>query len=120
MNVILTSGQALAAVGSEGYLLVRREGTGSEGRVHFMWRVLDSKGYSLGEGHDLSSGASGVGADPKQMLGTLVSFLSACAESRSYPDGENSDLFPAPVGEWAVQASDELSMLGYELDEDGE
>ena len=55
----------------------------------------------------------------------LLSFLSACAESRSYGErmkrdamaGENSDLFPANVGEWAQSVSDELSMLQMEIEE---
>lgn len=55
----------------------------------------------------------------------ILSFLSACAESRAYAtrqgkdpmEGENSDLFPANVGEWAEQNSDEIAMLSYEIEE---
>jgi hypothetical protein len=58
-------------------------------------------------------------------LGTLCSFLAACAESRSYVsrtgrEGENADLFPDWIGEWAEQYSDELSMLSIELEESPE
>lgn len=55
----------------------------------------------------------------------MLSFLSACAESRAYGlrqygdamKGENSDLFPANVGEWAESMSDEIDLLAYELEE---
>jgi hypothetical protein len=58
-------------------------------------------------------------------FGAILSFLSACAESRAYArrrgrdesEGENSDLFPANVGEWAESVSDELGMLACELEE---
>lgn len=53
------------------------------------------------------------------------SFLSACAESRAYAErqgkdaseGENSDLFPSEVGEWAQANSGEIDMMGFELSE---
>lgn len=55
----------------------------------------------------------------------ICGFLSACAESRQYAsrkgldpmEGENSDLFPPTVGEWAESVSDELAMLSLELEE---
>lgn len=52
----------------------------------------------------------------------MLSFLSACAESRRYTtrsgrQGENADLFPDNVGEWAESCSDELSMLSFEIEE---
>lgn len=58
----------------------------------------------------------------QEMLATLLTFLGAAAESYSYRqrtgrNGENEDLFPAPVVEWAYQNSDELSMLAMELEE---
>ena len=57
-------------------------------------------------------------------LGGLCSFLGACAESRAYAvhmggdemDGENAKLFPPEVGEWAEQFSDEIGMIGCELE----
>lgn len=56
---------------------------------------------------------------------SILSFLSACAESRSYAErrgkepmeGENSDLFPDNVGQWAQEFSDEISMLELEITE---
>lgn len=55
----------------------------------------------------------------------VLSFLGACAESRSYAEkkgndpmeGGNSDLFPPNIGEWAQQVSDELTMLQIEIEE---
>jgi len=55
----------------------------------------------------------------------ILSFLGACAESRKYAtrkgldamEGENSDLFPASVGEWAEANSDEIAMLDCEITE---
>lgn len=55
----------------------------------------------------------------------ILSFLTACAESRSYAerrgkspmDGENSDLFPDHVGQWAQEFSDEISMLELDISE---
>lgn len=51
----------------------------------------------------------------------ILSFLSACAESRAYAartgrQGENADLFPDNVGAWAESCSDELSMLSFEIE----
>ncbi len=56
---------------------------------------------------------------------SICSFLSACAESRQHAtrhgkepmDGENSDLIPEAIGQWAESVSDELSMLSLELKE---
>lgn len=56
---------------------------------------------------------------------SVLSFLGACAESRRYAarrgkdpqEGENSDLFPERVGQWAESVSDELSMMAYEIEE---
>lgn len=62
--------------------------------------------------------------DAREMLASLLAFLSACAESRSYYDrsgqqrqrGDNADMFPDFVGEWAQQNSDELGILSMELE----
>lgn len=59
---------------------------------------------------------------------SILSFLSACAESRQYAvrngkspmEGENSDLFPENVGQWAEENSDEIAMLSFELEESGQ
>jgi hypothetical protein len=48
---------------------------------------------------------------------TLLSFMLAAAESFRYKgmDGENSDLFPAPVTEAIAQVSSELESVWFEL-----
>jgi len=66
---------------------------------------------------DLRSGCQG--GDLQGGMASLLSFLSAAAESYAYKgmDGENSGLFPQPVTEWAYQNSDEISMLALEIEE---
>lgn len=69
---------------------------------------------------DLSSGMQG--GDLQEGMSSLLAFLSAAAESYEYEQrtgkpGENADLFPRPVVEWACQHSDELSCLQMEIEE---
>lgn len=69
---------------------------------------------------DLQSGCQG-GSVRDGMI-ALLSFLTAAAESRHYREstgrvGENEDLFPPAIVEWACSCSDELSMLEYEIEE---
>ena len=68
-------------------------------------------------GNDIYSGV-GAEVDETGMLGTLLSFMGACAESRQYPDGENSDLFPEHVGQWCEENSEDIGMVGWEYDPD--
>lgn len=70
-------------------------------------------------GQDFHSGVLGrCPVDPQraptceEMMATLLVFLSACAES-----GENSDLFPAIVRDWAEANQDEISMIAIEIEE---
>lgn len=75
---------------------------------HWVIDLPDGKEF---EGTDLAGWGNA-----EEMLRTLCSFLSACAESRSYGggEGENSDLFPDAVGAWAEENSDELDVVGCE------
>jgi hypothetical protein len=73
------------------------------------WQYVDN---------DIRSGC-GADVDEPDMLRTLFSFLSACAESRQYVTrnggtAENADLFPEHVGQWAEENSDEISMLSID------
>ncbi len=73
-------------------------------------------------GNDIYSGVS-ASVDEPGMLGTLLSFMGACAESRQYRDrngygGDCSDLFPEHVGQWCVDYSDDIGMVGWEYDPD--
>lgn len=72
---------------------------------------------------DLRSGCQG--GDLQQGFASLLSFLTAAAESYQYrgldwenigPD-DNATMFPREVTEWAYQFSDELSMLALEIEE---
>ena len=67
----------------------------------------------------------GVNDTPERLIqsqfSALLSFLSACAESRRYArtsrTGENADLFPEHVGQWAETNSDEIQMAAFEIEE---
>lgn len=83
------------------------------GKPVWRWFVDLADGQSF-EGADLA----GWG-DASEMLGALVSFLSACGESLGYRErtgreGENEDLFPAPVARWANENSDELALASLD------
>lgn len=103
---------------------IEPRGHSRDGRIK--WRVyIDHKDWT----HDDSSMKSGVGDHGMKSIQdgmkSYLSFLSACAESRRYATwrhkdpmkGENSDLFPPHVGEWAEQFSDEITMLELEIEE---
>lgn len=69
---------------------------------------------------DLCSGCGGGGI--QSGLADLLGFLGAAAESYSYRmrtgrDGENEDLFPPAVVQWAADNADEISILGMEIEE---
>ena len=96
--------------------LVRCPSRTSDNRDKFAYAIVLPDG-SEHHGDDLRSGCGGCSL--KEAAETLLSFLSACAESvasarRSGREGENADLFPVAVGEWADQNSDEIAMLEIE------
>lgn len=78
-----------------------------------------------GTEHKVTDFHPGACSDLADQFAAILSFLTACAESRSYAErtkrdpmsGENSDLFPDNVGQWAQSVSDELSMLQMEIEE---
>jgi hypothetical protein len=79
----------------------------------------DGPGWTY-EANDLHSGVGG--ATMQGMFACLLSFLQACAESVNYRRrtgrrGENEDLFPPHVAEWASHNSDEMGVLEIELEE---
>jgi hypothetical protein len=81
------------------------------------WRYfLDVAGEEIGSGADLASAPQYTDDEEgtRAAFGALLSFLTACAES--YPGGENADLFPTPVAEWACQHDDEIAMLREEIE----
>lgn len=89
-------------------------GRTSEGRVRYRYFLDFEEGPEAYSASDLRSGC-GESVDHRAMLATLLNFLGACAES--FPDGENADLFPREVGEWARGMSDELAMLRLEIED---
>jgi len=96
-----------------------RAGDDSRSRYHY-W--IDTPDFEYND-DDLQSGRQG--GDLQEGMESLLSFLGACAESIDYQtrteqETENTDLFPAHIGEWACENSDEISMLQCEIEENKE
>lgn len=95
-----------------------------DNRDRFAW-VIDLPAPYGGEysGTDLCSGCGG--GTLQDTFVSLLSFLSAAADSYAYSermgcdgfDGENANLFPRPVVAWAADNVDELAMAWLELEE---
>ena len=82
------------------------------------WRIYYAYWIDLPNGYTYSAAdISSPRASLQESLSTLLSSLSAFAESQRYEDSENRDLFPQELVEWATQNSDEIGMLAYELKE---
>lgn len=106
----------------KGFISIGQGERNSEGRTQY-GVFID---LPDGSEHEISGLRSGCqGGDLQEGFASLLSFLSAAAESYAYAqrqgnpgmDGENSSLFPQPVTEWAYQNSDEISMLALEIQE---
>lgn len=95
---------------------------GRDGRNRYRWTIdLDAGGTYSDD--DLQSGCGG--GTIADGFASLLSFLSACGESYRYREatgrgGDNADLFPEPVAQWAAENEDEISMLAMELEENPE
>jgi hypothetical protein len=76
----------------------------------WIYRYHIDRGSREFTGEDLKSGVGG--GSIQQGLTSLLSFLTAAAEG-----GENADLFPPEIVEWAAENRDELSCLEIELEE---
>jgi len=87
---------------------------GDEGRTRYRYHIDPQKGRGYSR-DDLQSGCQGGGL--QEGLSSLLSFLPACGESVAYQGGENSELFPPRIARWCAENSDELSILGVELEE---
>ncbi len=95
------------------------DGITSDGRDRYRWYIDLADGSEFSE-NDLKSGVQGC--TTQEMFGTLLAFLGAAAESYRYfistgRAGENMDLFPPPVVEWAASCADELSIAELEIEE---
>lgn len=90
----------------------------ADGRTRYRW-TIDLHGKTRARsyaGSDLRSGCQG--GTVQEGFASLLSFLGAASES--FPDGENSGMFPRAVEAWAHQYSDELSMLACEVEENAD
>ena len=73
------------------------------------WLALDARGAWRLRGEKISHAG-------------LLAFLDACGESVNFTqrtgiEGDNNDLFPPHVAEWAAANTDELSLVRLELEE---
>ncbi len=90
---------------------------GDEYRCRFQYHI-DGPAWS----HSVDDLQSGNVRDVTLQSGleSLLSFLGACGESwDSDPEdrGDQSDLFPTDVAEWASENQDELSDFAFQLEE---
>jgi hypothetical protein len=102
-----------------------------DGRQVWRYEIAETAGDGtvtvLETGEDLHSGV-GAYPTPAEMMGSLCAFLSAAAEAGDYAmrhgvpldETENGDLFNHAVLMLASQESDEIAMLGVELEEGDE
>ena len=99
------------------FLSLERDGETRDNRDRFRWFAdIDGKEYSEA---DLKSGCGGCSM--LEAFRSLVSFLSAAVESYRYKNatgrgGDNIDLFPLPVVEWAYQHQSEIEGLSLDLE----
>lgn len=100
-------------------IALQEYGVSSDGRTVWNW-VIDLPDGQTFSGHDLKSGVGG--GTLQEGFASLLSFLSAFAEARKYQErtereSENADLFPEGLALWAMQHSDEITMLQMEIEE---
>lgn len=91
---------------------------GNRGRLRAeYWIDIGEQSY---HNDDLQTGCGG--GSLRELLGNLLSFLSARGESvnhgtRTGRQGENADLFPEFVGKWAAANEDALGCAQCEIEE---
>ena len=95
----------------DSFVSIQDTGRNCEGRTIYRYHI-DTPEFEY-TNNDLRSDI--YGGTLQEGLETLLAFLGACAESGD--DGENSDLFPINVREWANHHDDELAMLRIDLEE---
>lgn len=93
----------------------------AHGAPRFRWTVVLDSGPSWAA-EDLHGPRCGPEPSEREMLGTLLGFLGAALESRDCREntgraGDNEDLFPAELLDWAAEHSDEVGMLACEFEE---
>jgi hypothetical protein len=97
---------------------IKIDGQESDGRTRYRY-YIDGPNWSYSN-DDIRSGCQG--GSLQEGLSSLLSFLAAFAEAVWYKErtggySENAQLFPKRLQSWAVENSDELSMLSIELEE---
>ncbi len=87
-----------------------------EGRTRYRWTIDLPNGESFSK-DDLQSGCQG--GNLQEGFESLLSFLDAAGESYNYrgPDGENADLFPPAVVQWAADNSDQIFLAFQGLED---
>ena len=91
-------------------------------KLVYKWYIdLDGVEYSRTDLNAVPQGSDA--ATDQATFAALCGFLSACGESVAWSlrtsrrKGDNADLFPPKVGEWASANTDELSCLASNLEE---
>lgn len=101
----------------DAWIQIEYGGATPDGRISYHY-VIDA-GDRSHEARNLKSGVGG--GDLVDGLETLLVFLGAAADAYRYEmdggESENSDLFPAWIGEWAYQHSDEIQLAQLEIEE---
>ena len=98
---------------------IEYNGSSPDGRTVYRW-TIDLPDGSEHSGTDLRSGVGG--GSLQDGLESLLSFLAACGESVSYRErtgrgGDNADMFPPAVGQWAAGCADDLALAESEITE---
>ena len=92
--------------------------TDRDGRTVYGYSIRLDGVNPTHQARDLKSGCQG--GSEREGMQSLLSFLSAAAESYRYWKGmkedSNTDLFPEEICEWASQNEDEISMAAYDLE----
>src|SRR4051812_11001403 len=93
---------------SDAAISIEDVGANGEGRRVFRYCVTVG-----GDTYGASDLRSGVGHTPTEheMLGTLLAFLSCAAD-----EGDDCDLFPVWLREWAAANQDEIDMEREEIE----
>lgn len=121
-SVLFSEESAVAAIdgGEGGFLHIRTDGVTFEDGVDvqvFVYSIYDSNGDLIQRGDDIHGPRFNRESTAMTGMRALLSFLIACAESKS-EDSENFSLFPTSTREWAEMNSDELSMIHEEVCEE--
>lgn len=85
-----------------------------DGRIHYRVHIDFVDGTEFVD-ESLRSGVGG--GSLRDGMSSYLSFLGAAAESYRNGSGENSDLFPPHVVEWAHQHNGEISVVQFEIEE---